>query len=65
MQDRLLRRQEVEKITGLSRSSIYRKIKDGDFPRPIRVGPKAVRWKLSEINAWIESRPVAHSELGS
>ena len=64
MRDRLLRRREVERITGLSRSSIYRQMQAGDLPRPLRVGPSAVRWKQSDIAAWLESRPVAESELG-
>ena len=49
MQDRLLRRRQVESITGLSRSSIYRLMQNGEFPRPVRVGPAAVRWKTSDI----------------
>ena len=63
MQDRLLRRREVERITGMSRSSIYRLMQEGEFPRPVRVGPAAVRWKSSDITAWIESRPVATGEF--
>ena len=63
MQDRLLRRREVEKITGMSRSSIYRLMQEDEFPRPVRVGPAAVRWKASAIMGWIESRPVARSEF--
>ncbi len=47
MNERLLRRREVEKITGLSRSSIYRLMEISDFPRPVRIGPGAMRWKLS------------------
>ena len=65
MSDRLLRRQEVEELTGLSRSSIYRRMADGEFPRPVRVGALAVRWKESDITAWIQSRPAATSERGS
>lgn len=61
--DSLLRRREVEKITGLSRSTIYRLMQESDFPRPVKVGPSAVRWKLSHIMAWIESRPVARNEF--
>ena len=59
MGDRLMRRQEVEKITGLGRSSIYRLMQKGDFPRPVRVGPAAVRWRESEVKAWVNSRPRA------
>ena len=65
MADRLLRRQEVEGIVGLGRSSIYRQMQAGEFPRPVRVGPAAVRWRESDITAWLESRPVAESELGT
>ena len=65
MKDRLLRRRQVEEVTGLSRSSIYRLMQDGEFPRPVRVGPAAVRWKTSDITVWLESRPLATSEIGS
>ena len=61
MNDRLLRRQEVEELTGLSRASIYRWMGSGEFPRSVRVGSKAVRWKESDITAWIQSRPPAAS----
>lgn len=63
MQDRLLRRRQVEEITGMSRSSIYKMMLEGDFPRPVRVGPMAVRWRASDIAAWMESRPVARGEF--
>ena len=65
MGDRLLRRREVEELSGIRRSTIYRKMKDGDFPRPVRVGPSAVRWRESDIVAWVESRPVATGDTGS
>ena len=61
--DRLLRRREVERITSMSRSSIYRYMQAGTFPQPVRVGPAAVRWRVSDITAWLESRPGARSEL--
>ena len=64
MHDRLLRRPQVEEITGISHSSIYRLIQDGDFPRPVKVGSAAVRWRSSDITAWLESRPVARGEFG-
>ncbi len=43
MSARLMRRQEVEKLTGLSRASIYRLIRSGRFPPPVRVSDAAVR----------------------
>ena len=63
MHDRLLRRREVEEITGLSRSSIYRLMQEGEFPRPVKVGPAAVRWRASDIAAWVESRPVSTGDI--
>ena len=63
--DRLLRRRQVEEITGLSRSSIYRLMRNGEFPLPVKVGPAAVRWKTSEITVWMESRPLATGEFES
>ena len=55
----LITRQEVEKMLCLGRSTIYRGMQEGWFPLPIRIGPRAVRWKLSEIEAWLATRPIA------
>ena len=63
MHERLLRRRKVEEITGMSRLSIYRQMKKGKFPRPVRIGLSAVRWRASDIMAWMESRPVARGEF--
>ena len=54
MTDRLLKRPEVEAITGLSRASIYSKMAKGDFPRPLRIGPKSVAWRESNVQEWID-----------
>ena len=64
MGDRLLRRRQVEEITGMTRSSIYRLMHSGDFPPSVQVGPAAVRWKESDITGWLESRPIARSQSG-
>ena len=52
----LITRREVQRLTGFSRPWIYSKMKAGKFPRPIRIGSKAVRWVESEILEWIEER---------
>ena len=62
MNERLLRRREVEQITGMGRSSIYRLMKAGSFPRSVRVGSTAVRWRSSDITRWVESRPIAGND---
>ena len=52
----LLPRQAVEELTDLSCSSIYRLMREGLFPEPIKIGPKAVRWHRSEIEDYIGTR---------
>lgn len=53
---RILRRRDVQDITGLSRSTIYAMMQAGTFPKPIPLGLRAVGWAESEITAWLESR---------
>lgn len=62
MGDRLLTRAQVEARVSLSCSAIYRLMRKGRFPAPIQLGPRAVRWKESELQAFIESRPRATGE---
>jgi prophage regulatory protein len=54
-----LRIQAVIHVTGLSRSTLYRLIADESFPRPVRLGPRAVAWRRSDIDAWGEARSIA------
>ena len=56
---RLLRLSEVQARSGLSRSTLYRKMREGSFPEPLKVGGRAVRWPEHEINDWLETRPRA------
>ena len=56
MTHKILRRPAVESMTGLSRSTIYQNMQIGMFPKPIRLGAKAVGWLESEVNDWIEAR---------
>ncbi len=60
---RLLNIKEVTAIVGVHRATIYRQINAGDFPVAIKAGPRAVRWRADEIEAWIESRERATGEL--
>jgi len=57
VRERLIRLEEVLEMCGISRSELYRQIADGRFPRQVRVGLRAVRWRLSEVEAWIAARP--------
>ena len=49
----------VLKMTGLGRSTIYRWIADGSFPPPVRLGPRAVAWRWSDLDRWTRSRATA------
>jgi len=50
------RRGQVEARTGLSRSTIYEMMARGEFPRPIRLGKRAVGWSEAAISDWLNSR---------
>jgi prophage regulatory protein len=63
-QPRLIRRPAVEGMTGLSRSSLYDKIRRGEFPAPVSLGASAVAWVESEVNAWIQTRIEAGRTTG-
>jgi len=54
-----LRLQAVIRVTGLSRSTLYRLIADEQFPRPVRLGPRAVAWRRTDVEAWGEARPTS------
>ena len=53
----LIRRPEVTRRTGLSRTTIYRLVQAGEFPAPRQLGARAVAWIDSEVDGWIDSRP--------
>jgi len=54
--DRIIRTTEVQKMTGLSRTSIWREERKGEFPSRVSLSAGSVGWRLSEIEAWIQSR---------
>ncbi len=51
--DRIIRLKTVLGRTGLSRSTIYRKIAEGTFPPQIRISVNGAGWRESDINRWI------------
>lgn len=52
----VLKRREVEKRTGLSRSGLYELMAAGSFPKPIQLSIRAVGWLEHEIEGWIRGR---------
>lgn len=53
---RLLRLPAVKAWVGLSRSTIYAMIAEGEFPKPIKLGKRAVGWRESDVANWLEGR---------
>jgi len=56
--DRIVRLNTVLARTGLSRSTIYRKIAEGTFPAQLRISVNGAGWRESDINRWV-ANPVA------
>ncbi len=63
-QVRFLRLPDVLARTGLSRSTIYVRLDQGRFPRPVSLGARAVGWIESEVDEWIRER-IADSRSGA
>ena len=53
--DRILRIKAVLDRTGLSRSTLYRKIQNGTFPRQVHISTRCAGWRESAVNAWMRN----------
>lgn len=69
--DRLLRLPEVERLTGMRRSTIYEQMQRGVFPRSVKAGQRTAAWPESAVQSWIADRmngrryePESHPSLG-
>lgn len=62
--DRILRLNSVLDRTGLSRSTLYRRVRDGSFPKPIPISLRCAGWRESAINEWLRN-PRSYRELHS
>ena len=56
MHDKILRLPAVLEATGLKRTSLYMMRRDGEFPQPVQIGKRAVGWRQSDIQKWIDQR---------
>ena len=52
--DRIMKIQEVVKITGLPKSTIYAKMEKNEFPKPLKLSIRSVGWRQSTIKKWID-----------
>jgi prophage regulatory protein len=69
MTHRILRLPAVKVDTGLSRSTIYLRVSEGTFPKPVSLGGRAVGWLEAEIQEWLQdqiqmSRNTATQRIG-
>ena len=60
MNNKILRFQEVTELTGLSRSTIWRKEREGKFPTRKQLGLNSVGWLESDIQRWVEKLPCSN-----
>lgn len=56
MSHTILRLPAVKQSTGLSRSTIYQRVADGGFPKPVSLGDRAVGWLEHEVQEWLQRR---------
>ena len=61
MQKQLLRLPQVRQLVPYSRSEIYRLVSLHQFPKPIKLGARAVAWDADQIQDWIASRIAARN----
>jgi prophage regulatory protein len=65
MVQRILRRVDVERATGLPRSTIYEFIGRGIFRRPLPLGGRSVGWLQTEVEDWVAQRVAARDQANS
>ena len=58
--DRFVRLPEVKTTVGFGKSTIYAKISDGTFPKPIKLADRISVWKLTDIEKWMNEEIEAH-----
>jgi prophage regulatory protein len=64
MTHKMIRLPTVIEQTGLSRSSIYLRMKNNKFPKSISLGDRAIAWLEEDINQWIEDKIIESKSLG-
>jgi prophage regulatory protein len=53
----MLRLPDVLSRSGHRRATLYKLVREGSFPAPVRIGARAVAWRSDQIDEWIDSRP--------
>lgn len=51
---------EVAHMLAVSRCTVWRRVKDKNFPQPIKIGARSTRWQYEEVSTWINAKYVAN-----
>ncbi|MCY1548635.1 Prophage CP4-57 regulatory protein (AlpA) [compost metagenome] len=60
---RIIRLKEVMNTTGLARSTVYKYVSEGNFPKPVGLGDRCVGWLETEVQEWILARVKERDEM--
>jgi len=52
----VVRMSRLVEMIGLSRSTIWKLLSEGKFPKPIRLGSRSIAWRINDIEEWLQSR---------
>lgn len=62
----IVRAADVTRMTGLSRVTLWRRVRDGDFPKPLRLGgpgSRSIGWRIGDVRHWVDGLvPKQHGE---
>ena len=47
---------QLTKLIPISKASVWRKVKEGTFPKPVKLGERITAWRMDEIEAWLVAR---------
>ena len=56
IQKEFLRMKDIQQMTALSKSTIYRLISEGSFPKQVEIGKRAVVWVRSDVSNWMDQQ---------
>ena len=55
----ILRQKDIQKVLGISKATLTRWRFAGRFPKPIRLGPRMLAWRRTDLEAWIDDLPLS------
>ena len=65
MEAQILRERDVRALLGVSKVTLWRWRRAGNFPAPIRLGPNVIAWRRADVDEWLASRPLVTGEAAA